>query len=162
MNNIIVNNNQNINIYDILDAIEEMIERATAFPLSKGKVLVNADHMVDLLSSAKINLPSEIKKSMHICKECDMMYADAKKDAENIIKAAENKAKRILNEQEILKQAQSKANEMLIQANKSKLEVKKTTSEYVDKTLATTEEALIKALTKIRESRQEARKVSKK
>ena len=77
-----------------------------------------------------------------------------------VIRVAEERAKKLTDQNEIVKQAQAKANEILSNSQLQARELKKATSDYVDAMLRTSEEQLSKNLNELRSKRQ-AIKVNK-
>ncbi|MCL2013950.1 MAG: ATPase [Oscillospiraceae bacterium] len=147
-----------MNVYDIMDLIDELIDQSTALPFSKGRVIIDAEKLSDLLANIRLNLPTEIKNSQLICDDREEIITNAKKEADNIIRTAEERAKRIVNEQEIVKHAQTKANDMKTHAHTTARETRKASFEFADKALSITESTLTKALSDVREGRQTLKK----
>jgi len=147
-----------MNVNDILDSIEDMLERSFSVPLSKGRCVVDADKVSDYLGDIRLNLPKEIKEARHIVTDRNQIISEAKKEAEHIVKNAEERAKRIVNEDSIVKQAQERANEMMTSAHTQSRDVRKAATEFTEKIMSESEEALIASVNKIREARSSVKK----
>ena len=55
-----------MNIEEILEAMDEMLERAWSLPLTGGRCVVDAVKVRDLIEEIRLNLPSEIKMARGI------------------------------------------------------------------------------------------------
>ncbi|HIZ55789.1 MAG TPA: ATPase [Firmicutes bacterium] len=149
-------------INEILDAIEDMLEKSWGLPISGGKSVVDTNKISDLINEIRLNMPSEIKHAKMIVNDRTQIIEEARKEAETIIANAELRAKKILNEQDIVKAAQEKANEILTDAHSQSREIRNSASEFVDDMLKHTEEVFSSGLTQTRETRQKFRKMSMK
>ena len=147
-------------ISEILDTMDDLLEKAWTLPLSGGKSAVDVDQMAELIGEIRLNLPPEIKQAKMIVDDRKEIISDAKKEAEQIIRDAQTKAKRLVGEEEIVKQAQVRANQMLAQAHTQSNEIKKITNDYVERILSKSEEALLTNLRELKEAHTEIRKPS--
>ncbi len=144
----------NNNIDSILMVMEEMLDSAWSVPMSRGKSMVDVDKFRELIDDIRLHLPTEISKAQEIVADRTIILEDAKKDAEMVIRAAEERAKKLTDQNEIVKQAQAKANELVSNAQLQSRELKKVTSDYVDAMLHSSEEQLSKTLNELRSKRQ--------
>ena len=55
-----------MNIDEILDVIDELLDRAWSLPLSGGRCVVDADKVRDLIDDIRLNIPGEIKQAKAI------------------------------------------------------------------------------------------------
>ena len=122
--------------------------------------MVDVDKFRELVEDIRLHLPVEISKAQEIVNDRKIILDDAKKEAEMVIRVAEERAKKLTDQNEIVKQAQAKANEILSNSQLQARELKKATSDYVDAMLRTSEEQLSKNLNELRSKRQ-AIKVNK-
>ena len=120
----------------------------------------DVDKFRELVEDIRLHLPVEISKAQEIVNDRKIILDDAKKEAEMVIRVAEERAKKLTDQNEIVKQAQAKANEILSNSQLQARELKKATSDYVDAMLRTSEEQLSKNLNELRSKRQ-AIKVNK-
>ena len=129
-------NNENID--SILMMIEDMLDGAWSIPLSGGKGAVDVDRIRELLEDLKMHIPVEVAKAKEIVNDRKIILDDAKKEAEMVIRVAEERAKKLVDHDEVVKQAQAKANEILSTSQLQARELKKATSDYVDSVLKST------------------------
>lgn len=137
-------------INDILNMMEDILEGALSIPLSGGKCMVNAERFHELIEDARLNIPSEINQAQLVVGQRKAILDDAKREAESTIKVAEERARRLVEENEITRQAKEKAKEMLTTAQTQSRELKRAANEYADNILKNTEQTLMESVTQIR------------
>lgn len=142
-----------MNIDEILEMMDEMLEKAARMPLSKNKSLIEADKMSDLIDEIRMNLPTEIKQARNLVNDRKTILKDAKDEADSIIRKAEEKAKILISNEEITKQAQARASEIMTNAQNKSKELRMATNEYVDNMLGRVEEVLAKDLVDVKKTR---------
>ena len=145
-------------IENLLDQIDEMIDKAWSMPLSGGKCLVEADKLRDIIDDIRGNMPSEIRQAKSIVADRSDIIATAKKEAEDIVRVAEERARALVTQEEIVKQAQQKAMEISTQTQMKCREMRKGAQDFVEDLLKRTEEDLAKHITEVHQTRQMIRK----
>ena len=55
-----------MNIEEILDVMDELLDRSWSLPLSGGRCVVDAEKIRDLVDEIRLNLPAEIKQAKGI------------------------------------------------------------------------------------------------
>ena len=68
-----------------------------------------------------------------------------KKEAEELVRAAEERARVLLNREEIVRQAEEKAKSITAEANQQATQLRATVTKYCDNMLASTQEQLQKS-----------------
>lgn len=149
------------NIEDILEQLEDMLDAAWAMPLSGGKVVVDGEKVRELLDDVRANLPSEIRQARAIVNDRTEIVNGAKKEAEDIIRNAEERRNQILSHEEIVVQAQERANEIHAQTQKRARDMRRTAQEYAEEVLRRTEESLTQQISQVRQARVSLRSGSK-
>ena len=137
-----------------LDVIDELLDRAWSLPLSGGRCVVDADKVRDLIDDIRLNIPGEIKQAKAIVSDRAEIIDGAKKEAEQIVRKAEDRARALIAQQEVTKAAQAKASEILSQAQIKAREIRQAAQEFSDNCMLKTEEVLVKSLTEIKATRQ--------
>ena len=143
-----------LNVEDLLNELYEMTEKAWSFPLSRGRAVLDCDEVHQVLDEIRNNLPKEIRQAKAICADRAQIISDAKREAETTVRVAEERAKAMVNQDEIVKQAQQKANDMLSQAQSKIREMKKASNDYIDDLMKRTDEGLAGNLAELRKTRQ--------
>ncbi len=148
-------------IDEILDLMEDMLDNASTMPFSGKKALIDADKMREFIDNLRYNIPTEVKRAKETLADRAKIIAEANKKAEEIIAAAEGRAKILVANDAITKQAREQANDILSKAHNMDKEIKAAMSENVAATLDTAERALVKSLNEIREQKQAVRNAGK-
>lgn len=106
-------------IEQIIEEIEEYIDKDCKFqPLSSTKIIVNKEHLDELLRELRMKTPDEIKRYQKIISNRDAILADAKAKADAMIEEAQVQTTELVSEHEIMQQAYAQANETIANANK--------------------------------------------
>ncbi len=148
---------------DVLELVEmlyTMVTEAWGVPLGNEKCIVERDKVLNLLDEIKAQLPAEVAEARRLVNARNEFIGNAKREAEAIRKAAEDRARELVEEQEIVIAAKTRSNEVLSQAENRKRELFRVTNEYVDDALRRTEEAINSALSEVRQSRSNFRSAS--
>ena len=143
-------------IEEILDQLDELIDRSWSLPLTGGRCVVDADKVRELLDDVRLNLPTEIRQAQSIVADRTAIVEEAKKEAEAIIARAEKRAAALVDEQEIVRQSKNKAAEITQQAQQQSREMRQSAKDFVDGILKNTEETLAASLTEVKGTRSAA------
>ena len=141
---------------DVLELVEmlyTMVTEAWGVPLGNEKCIVERDKVLNLLDEIKAQLPAEVAEARRLVNARNEFIGNAKREAEAIRKAAEDRARELVEEQEIVVTAKTRSNEVLAQAESRTRELYRVANEYVDDALRRTEEAINSALSEVRQSR---------
>ncbi len=141
------------NIEEIITTLYEMVQDAWSLPLGAEKCVLERDKVLDLLDEISNQLPGELKQAKTIVESRNEVITNAKREAENILKQAEQRAQQLMSKEEVYILAENEANEMIKNAQLKIKELKQATNEYVDDALRRTEEAISTALNEIKASR---------
>ena len=142
-----------MNVEELLDQIDDMLDKAMSIPLTGGKCLVDAEALRDTLDAIRANLPAEIRNAKAIVADRAEIVEEAKKEAEQIVRRAEERARVMIAEEEVTKQAQQQAHEMLNQAQLKAREMRKGAMDFAEDILTRTEEVLVGNVGEIRKVR---------
>ena len=146
-----------MNIEEILDMLDELLDKSWSLPLSGGRSVVDDEKIRELLDDIRLNLPSEIKQAKAIVADRADILATAKREADAVVRRAEDRARALIAQEEIIKQAQQKAAEILSQAQTKAKELRNASQDFSDDLLRQSEETLTKLLTGVRTTRQAMR-----
>ena len=141
----------------ILGMMEGIVDSAKIFPMTHGKVLIDQEQFLDMLADLRSQLPRELEDARRIVADRSNILETAKKEAEMTTRVAEERARKLVDHDEIVKQAQMKANEIMSTAQLQSRELKKAAMEYADSMLAQVDEQLNKSLIEVRQWRQSFR-----
>lgn len=146
-------------IDDILDMMDDMLDNASTVPFSVKKSIIDCDQMRDYINEIRLNLPQEIKQAKLIVRDRQTIINDANKEADSIVRRAEDRAKVIVSNDEITKAAKARAVEMINQAQAKSKEIKNAANKYIDDVLVQAEECLQANLADIRKTRQAVKSI---
>ena len=147
-------------VQELLDELYSMIQDAWGLPLGAEKCVVERDKVLDILDEIRAQLPGELAEARRIMEDRSQQINNAKREAENIRKNAEEQAKRMLDQQELVAAARSHANAIVSEAENKSAELRRVANEYADDALRRTEEAIGEALNEVRGSRNKFRAAS--
>lgn len=98
----------------LLDALEDIIEKASNLPLS-SKAVVNKEELLDIIKDIRIKLPDELKQAQWIKEERQKILIEAKKEAESIRKECDERLQKIKEERQRILAEAEKESEILRQ-----------------------------------------------
>ena len=150
-----------MNVDELLDLLDETLEESTNLPFTGGKRLVDVDKVRDIIDDVRLNMPAEIKQAKAIVNDRAEIVAGARREAEGIIKKAEDRARALVDQQEIVRQAQQKAAEMLSAAQQQSREMRTTITDYCENMLRQTEEILARSAAEVKNVRGALRQKAK-
>ncbi|MDD3693210.1 MAG: ATPase [Oscillospiraceae bacterium] len=148
-------------VEELLEQIDDMLDKAWSLPMSGGKCLVDAERLRNIVDDIRAYMPNEVRQARAIVADRGDIVETAKLEAEGIIRAAEERARRLVAQEEIVKQAQQKANEILTQTQLKSREMRKGASDFSEDLLRRTEEAIAQRLAEVRQARQLLRQPAK-
>lgn len=150
-----------MNIDDLLDMMDETLEDAFNVPLS-GKRMVDSEKLRDIIDDIRLNLPTEIRQAKAIVKDRAEIVEGARKEADIIIKKAEERARQLVSEEEVVKQSQLRATEIMQTTQQHAKEMRQNAATFCDNIMRQTEEQLIKSVSEVKQVRASFRNSDKK
>ena len=147
-------------IEEIITTLYEMVQDAWSLPLGAEKCVLERDKVLDLLDEISNQLPGELKQAKTIVESRNEVITNAKREAESILKQAEQRARQLISQEEVYRQAEQEADQMIKAAQQKIKDLKAATNEYVDDALRRTEEAIQSALAEVQNSRTQFRTAS--
>lgn len=140
-------------ILELVEMLYNMISEAWGVPLGNDKCLVDREKALDLIEEIKAQLPAEIAEAKRLVSRRDEFISNAKKEGESIRKMAEERSRKLVEEQEIVRMAKLRAEEMIATAETKSRELRRSASEYVDEALRGAEETVAQSLDVVRQVR---------
>ena len=140
-------------IEDIISALYTLVEDARALPLGADKCILERDKVLDMLDEIIAQMPAELKQSRAIVESRNELIGQARREAETIVRDAQQKASELVSEQAIYLEAKRQCQEM-VEATQVRIEqLKQASNAYMDNALRNTEEAIAQSLADVRETR---------
>ncbi len=140
-------------IEDIITVLYDTIQDAKALPLGADKCILERDKLLDMLDEIIAQLPSELKQSRTIVESRNELIGQARREAEMIIKQAQEQAKALVAQEAIYQEAKRQCQEMILHTQNRMAELRKVSTEYMDDALRRTEEAIAQSLGDVRDTR---------
>ena len=141
-------------IFTLLETLEEMLENSKSIPFST-KGIINKEEMLEIIKEIRLKLPDELKQAKWVKEERQRILVEAQKEADDIVKEAENRIISMIDEHEITRKAYEQKAEIIETANEMSREISKGTKDYADSILQNIETALENALETIKNNRSE-------
>ena len=139
-----------MNVEELLELMEETLEAGTAVPFAASKRVVDVDRMRDIIDEVRNNLPDEVRESKKIVN-----------DREQIIQQAEEKARNLTSEQEIVRRSQQYAAEIVTKAQAQAKELSRNATVYCEGILKNSEEVLARSVADIKNVRMNLRSAAR-
>ena len=148
------------NTEDIIGALYDMVQDARSMPLAADKCILERDRILDMLDEIIAQLPAELKQSRTIVESRNELISQARREAEMILRQAQEQAKQMVTKEAIYAEAKRRAEELANQTQERIAALKKASNEYMDESLRQTEEVIADALANVRDTRMKFRAVT--
>lgn len=141
-----------VGVEELLLRVRELIDLARSMPMS-ASVLVNREELLELLDDALDGLPEELRHARWLLKEREEFLAQAQLDANEIRERAAQTASRMVEEREIVRQAEATAQHIVGEAESNARQISHEAEDYIDQKLASFEVVLDRTLQTIQKGR---------
>ena len=128
-------------------------------PLAADKCIVERDRVLDMLDEIIAQLPGELKQSRTIVESRNELISQARREAETILRQAQEQAKQMVTEEAIYQEAKRRSEELVGQTQERINQLRKAGNEYMDEALRRTEETIAQALNEVKDTRMKFRAV---
>lgn len=142
------------NIEQIISALYDMVQDARGLPLGADKCIVERDKVLDMLDEIIAQLPVELKQARTIVESRNELIGQARREAESVIRQAQEKAAELVAEEAIYKEAKRQCQEMVMQTQSRMADLRKASNDYMDDALRRTEEAIAMSLEDVKNTRE--------
>ena len=148
------------NTEDIIGALYDMVQDARSMPLSADKCILERDKVLDMLDEIIAQLPGELKQARTIVESRNELVSQARREADNVIREAQEKASQLVTKEAIYEEAKKRSEELVSQTQNRINQLRKAANEYMDESLRQTEEVISGALNEVRDTRMKFRAVT--
>ncbi len=142
---------------ELISELQDLVADSKTLPLSGGKVIIDAEKIYDILDEIQDTLPAEVRQAKNIVADRSQIIAEAKKEADDIIRAAEERKKQMIDQSEVMREAKAESTELINAAKAKSAEIRKAANDYVDNIMKRTDDAITAQLTELRKTRQNLR-----
>lgn len=136
---------------ELLEQFDEVLDNGIKIP--GKKTLVDIEKLRAVVDDIRLNIPGEIKQAKAIVADRADIITTAKREADGIIKGAEERAKAMVAQEQIVKLAQEKAAEIISNAQGKSREMRKAAQDFVDDLMRRADESVTANLGEIRKIR---------
>lgn len=126
--------NKEAEITYLLDRIEDVLEEGKTTFLS-SKVSIDRDEMLDYIKDIRLKLPTELQQAVWIVEERNKILAEAQNEGQLILQEAQDTLQKMIDQHEITKYAEERAQYILDTARKDARSVHIGAIEYADDTI---------------------------
>jgi len=141
------------NTEDIIGALYDLVQDARSLPLAADKCILERDRVLDMLDEIIAQLPAELKKSRTIVESRNELITQARREAEGIIRQAQEQAKQMVTKEAIYLEAKKRAEELVGQTQNRIDALKKASNEYMADQLLQTEKVIAESLANVQNTR---------
>lgn len=141
------------NIDEIISTLYDMVRDARAMPLAADKCILERDKVLDMLDEVIAQLPVELKQARTIVESRNELIGQARREAEVIIRKAQEEAAQKVSEEAIYVEAKRQCQEMVLKTQARMAEVRRASNDYMDDALRRTEEAIAASLEDVKDTR---------
>ena len=121
-------------IFTLLETLEDILERSKSVPFTE-KAIVDKEEVLEIIKDIRLKLPDELKQAKWIKEERGRILQEAQKEADDIVREAENRIISMIDEHEITRKAYEQKAEIIETANEMSREITKGTKDYADEIL---------------------------
>ncbi|MFM8762425.1 MAG: ATPase [Solirubrobacterales bacterium] len=136
----------------LIDKLDDLVHNAKPVPLT-DQVRVDKEEIYDILDQMRATIPEEIKQARWIVKERQEMLAEAKREAERIIKEGRDRQEQLISQEEVTRQAEREAEDIIGDAQAREREIRLGAEDYADEILGTLEVNLSKFIGAVQRGR---------
>ena len=136
---------------ELLEQFDAVLDSGVKIP--GKKTIVDIEKLRAVVDDIRLNIPSEIKQARGIVADRADIITTAKREADGIIKNAEDRAKAMVAQEEIVKKAQEMATDIISNAQAKSRDMRKAAQEFVDDIMRRADEGLTSNLAEIRKTR---------
>lgn len=138
-----------MDILQLIDRLEELFNEARAVPFTHS-VVVDEDRMLEVIDQMRIVIPDEVKKAQQVLGQRERFLAQAQEEADRTIALARDKAEQIASKDNVVLEAQRRAEQIITQARADADATRRDADDYVVDTLVHLQDTMEKILNQVR------------
>ena len=140
-----------MDIQFLVERLEALVVNARKLPMTSQIILEQAG-VLDLIDQMRVAIPEEVKQARRIVQESDRVVQKAREEGEQIIGAAQEQAAILLQDQSIVREADSRAGDIEKDAQTRADETMRGADQYAGDVLVRLESDLVKTLSVVKKS----------
>lgn len=140
-----------MDIQFLVERLEALVVNARKLPMTNQVILEQAA-VLDVIDQMRVAIPEEVRQARRVNQEGDQLLAKAREEAEQIIGAAQEQAALLLQDQSVLREAESQADAMRARTQGKADETMRGADQYASDVLVRLESDLVKTLSIVKKS----------
>lgn len=144
---------ENDGVLELIEMLYNMISDAWGMPLGNDKCLVDREKALDILEEIKTRLPADLTEAKKMVAQRQEYLERTKREGETIRKEAEERARKMMEEQEIVRKAKERAAELVATAESNCQRLYQAANSYLGDALSATEESIGQSLKMVADAR---------
>ena len=135
----------NVDALELLSELEEIIDKGVSVPLT-GRCMLDKEELLEIIQEIRLKLPTDLEQAKWIKAERQNIINDATKEADEIIRIANDKVIAMIDENEITRKAMAAASDITNKANAEAQAAKDSSYQYADYLLENVETVVYKTI----------------
>ena len=111
-----------INVLHLIDRLESLVAEGTRIPFLR-RAMIDEQEFMDIIDQLRVSLPEELRQARRITQERERLLAEGKAEAERIINMAQEQAAFLLQDTELSKSAERRAQMIIEEAQRQAVEM---------------------------------------
>ncbi|MEA2662355.1 MAG: hypothetical protein QOH08_1927 [Chloroflexota bacterium] len=140
-----------MDIQFLVERLEALVVNARKLPMTNQVILEQAA-ILDLIDQMRVAIPEEVKQARRIVQESDRVIQKAREEGEQIIGAAQEQAAILLQDQSIIREAETRSGDIETHAQAKADETMRGADQYAADVLIRLESDLVKTLSIVKKS----------
>ena len=130
----------------------DLISGARPMPLSTSS-MINKEEVLEVFEEAQRRVPDELRAARWLLKEREEFLAKVRREGDDILESARDRAARMVERTEVVRAADTRARQIVEQAEASSRQMQHEVEDYCDQKLAGFEAVLDRTTLQVREGR---------
>ena len=143
-----------MDILDLLDQLEEVLGAGSHLPLT-SRTLVDEQEILDILDQIRVSIPDEIKAARRVTQEREQVLADARAEADRLLRAADARVADRLADHHLVRAAESRATDIEERAHEEAERMRRETDAYAQRVLEKLREQISQVASSVERGLQE-------
>ena len=145
---------EKLEVEAVLQELEAMVVNAARIPIS-GKIMIDGDAVLEYIDKIYSLLPEELKQARQVLDQSDKLLESVEMQGKRILEEARNHAAQLVDETQILQDAQAQAQVIIAAAEKNAVDLRADSLAYSEDILQQLELNLERAVLALKKSRED-------
>ncbi len=123
-----------MDILYLLDRLEEVLSSGSRLPFT-SRTLVDEDECLDILDQIRVAIPEELKAARRVTQERDQLLAEARSEAERVLRDAEQQVAGRVSDHALVGAAKARASQIEEEALEAADQIRREADQYAYRAL---------------------------